>query len=65
MIVVVQSMTWRRYDDVKADHILVRSSILKSLDDLKSVRSVISKPTDERSRDDNRQVICLSEIARS
>ena len=48
-------MTWKRYDDVEADRMLVRSSI---------VRSVISEPTDERSRDD-RQVVCPSEIARS
>ena len=52
------------YDDVEAGRRLVRSSIVRSLDDLRSVRSVISEPTDEWSRDD-RQVICPSEIVRS
>ena len=57
-------MTWNRYDDVEADRRLVRSSIIRSLDDLRFVRFVISEPIDEWSRDD-RQVICPSEIARS
>ena len=51
-IFVVWSMTWIRYDDVEVDQMLVRLLIVKSLDDLKSARSIISEPTDERSRDD-------------
>ena len=43
---------------------LVRSSIVRSLDDLKAVRSVISEPTDEPSKDD-RPVVCPNEIVRS
>ena len=57
-------MTWKRYDDVEADQMLVRSSNVKSLDDLKSARSIINEPTDEWSRDD-RQVVCPKKIARS
>ena len=60
----MQSMTWNRYDDIETDHMLVRSSISRSLDDLKAARSVISEPTDERSRD-NRKIACPGEIARS
>ena len=49
-------MTRRRYDDVEANKISVRSLMSRSLDDLKVTRSVRSEPTDERSRDD-RQVV--------
>ena len=42
---------------------LVRLLIVRSLDDLKAARSVISETTDERSRDD-RQVVCPGEIAK-
>ena len=55
---------WKIYDNVEADQMLVRSSIARSLDDLKAARSVMSKPTGERSRDD-RQVVCSDEVARS
>ena len=57
-------MTWKRYDDMEADQILVRSLIVRSLNDLKAARSVISEPTDEWSRD-NRQIACPGEITRS
>ena len=60
----MRSMTWKRYDDVEADRMLIRASIVRSLDDLKFVRSVISELIDEWSRG-NRQVICPSEIVRS
>ena len=43
----MRSMTWKRYDDMEADRMLVISPIARSLDDLKAARSVISEPTDE------------------
>ena len=60
----MRSITWKRYDDVEADRMLVKSSIVRSLDDLKSVKSVISEPTNEWFRRD-RQVVYPSEIIRS
>ena len=60
----MRSITWKRYDDVEADRMLVKSSIVRSLDDLKSVKSVISEPTNEWFRGD-RQVVYPSKIIRS
>ena len=57
-------MTWKEYDDVEADWVSVRSQISRSRVNLKVTRSVISKPTDERSKED-RQVIYPIEIVRS
>ena len=60
----MRSLTWKRYDGVGADQILVKSSIARSSDDLKTARSTMRKLTGERSRDD-RQVVHPGEVARS
>ena len=60
----MQSLTWKKYDDVQADWVSVRSSISRSSDDLKATRLVINKPTDGRSRDDG-LVVYPGEITRS
>ena len=60
----MRSLTWKRYDDVETDQVLVRSSMARSLDDLRAARSAMSKPTSERSRDD-RKVACPGVIDRS
>ena len=53
------------YDlDVEADKMLVRSLIVRSLDDLKATKLVMSEPMGDQSRDD-RQVVRPGEIVGS